>query len=237
MDYFYAPPSRAKGKTIIIDGEELHHLSKVLRKKVGEVLTIVDGKDHAYRTVLKSISQTGAECEVQETLYRWHEPEEVELRLAVAMLKNPSRFDSVVEKCTELGVREILPMKTARTIVSRVHLDRLQKIALSAMKQCGRSFLPPIYSPLNLGETLERLEGCDEKIILDENSNRGINSIKDTRMRRGKTGIGILVGPEGGFTKEEIEQAVEAGFQPISLGNRRLRTETAAIVASALFLT
>lgn len=235
MDYFYSPPSQIRSKSLTIDGAEFHHLSKVLRKKVGETIYVVDGKEYAYEAVLKSISRTAAECEIVKTFHRWNEPD-VELKLAVALLKNPSRFDFLVEKCTELGVREIVPIKTERTLPRRVHTERLKKIALAAMKQCGRSFLPPIPSPMNFHEALTYLEGCERKLITHEKAGLDNNANRVGRVSRGMKRIGVLVGPEGGFTDQEVQSAIEKGFEPISLGVRRLRSETAAIAVVSLFL-
>ena len=235
MDYFFTPPSLIGDRSLSIKGEELRHLSKVLRKKVGDLIYVVDGNECAYKVILKSISRTVAEGDIQETFYRWNESD-TEVRLAVAVLKNPSRFDFLVEKCTELGVREIIPMRTERTIPTKIHSDRLQKIALSAMKQSGRSFLPPIHPPMDFPEVLSHLKMCDTKLIAHEKADQG----EGVRVRRGveervKTG-GILVGPEGGFTDEEFQSALAAGFKTLSLGSRRLRSETAAIAAVSLFL-
>jgi len=236
MEYFYISPSLVRGTTLVIQGEELHHLSKVLRKKVGETIVVVDGKEHAYKTVLQSISRSSAECKILETFYRFNEPD-IEVRLAVALLKNPSRLDFLVEKCTELGVREFIPMKTDRTIVSKVHTERLQKLALSAMTQCGRSFLPPVRPLMDFQEVLNTLQSCDKKLIMHERAEMGAKPQGRIEGNDSVKSVGILVGPEGGFTDDEVQTAQSAGFVPLSLGTRRLRSETAAIASvSAIIL-
>jgi 16S rRNA (uracil1498-N3)-methyltransferase len=158
-----------------------------------------------------------------------NEPD-LEVKLAVAMLKNPSRFDFLVEKCTELGVREFVPVRTERTIVSKVHAERLQKIALSAMKQCGRSFLPPIHSPMDFHEALTYLKGCERKFITHEKADERIADGARKVAGGSSETVAVLIGPDGGFTDGEVQAAVESGFKPVSLGPRRLRSETAAIV-------
>lgn len=235
MDYFYTPPSLIKNTSLKIEGEELHHLSKVLRKKVGEMIFVVDGNEHAYKVVIRTISRSTVECEIEETLYRWNEAH-IEVKLAVALLKNPSRFDFLVEKCTELGVREFIPVRTERTIASKVHLDRLQKIALSAMKQCGRSFLPPVHPPMDFLVALTHLKGCEGKFITHEKTGDDNGAWRRKEVGGELKSIGILVGPEGGFTDEEIQSAIASGFTMISLGTRRLRSETAAVAVASLFL-
>lgn len=235
MDYFYTPPSLIRNTSLVIQGDELHHLSKVLRKKVGETIIVVDGKEHAYKAVLESISRSSADCKILETFHRFNEPD-IEVKLAFALLKNPSRMDFLVEKCTELGVREFIPVRTERTIVSKVHTERLQKIALSAMKQCGRSLLPPIHSLMDFDEALSYVKSCERKFITHEKADEmimgGGRKIADGTSET----VGVLVGPEGGFTDGEIQGAVESGFKPVSLGLRRLRSETAAIAVLSLLL-
>lgn len=236
MDYFYTPPSLIRSTSLVIQGEELHHLSKVLRKKVGETIIVVDGEEHAYRAVLQSISRSSAECKILETFHRFNEPD-VEVKLAFALLKNPSRMDFLVEKCTELGVREFIPMHTQRTIVSKVHTERLQKLALSAMTQCGRSFLPPIHSSIDFHEALSYLKSCERKFITHEKADEMI-AVGGKRVAGGSPEtVGVLIGPEGGFTEGEVQLAAERGFRPTSLGLRRLRSETAAIAVLSLLLS
>jgi 16S rRNA (uracil1498-N3)-methyltransferase len=234
MDYFYTPPSLIKSKTLSIQGEELHHLSKVLRKKVGETIIVVDGEEHAYKAILESISRSSAECTILQTFHRFNEPD-VEVKLAFALLKNPSRVDFLVEKCTELGAREFIPMRTERTIVSKAHAERLQKIALSAMKQCGRSYLPPIHSLVSFLDALTYLKDREGRFIMHETASER-TAVQRKASEQWKS-VGVLVGPEGGFTEEEIQVALESGFKPMSLGPRRLRSETAAIAVLSLHMS
>jgi 16S rRNA (uracil1498-N3)-methyltransferase len=236
MDYFYTPPSLIKSETLSIQGEELHHLSKVLRKEIGETIIVVDGKEHAYKAVLESVSRSSADCKILETFLRFNEPD-VEVKVAFALLKNPSRMDFLVEKCTELGVREFIPMKTERTIVSRLHTERLQKIALSAMKQCGRSFLPPVRDLTDFQGCLDSFKTCGKKFIMHERADIGAKPREKIEAGKSTQSVGILIGPEGGFTEGEVEAAQNAGFFQVSLGARRLRSETAAIASvSAIIL-
>ncbi len=230
MDYFYTHPSDIKNNSLTIKAEELHHLSKVLRKKVGDEILVVDGNEHAYRVTLKSISRLAAAGEIQEILHRLNEPD-IDVKLAFALLKNPSRLDLVIEKCTELGVREFLPMKTERTIASKVNPDRLQKIALAAMKQSGRSFLPPVQRVVGFADVLRTLEHCDAKFIPYEKSSGSLSSHIEKAFTGTVRTVALLVGPEGGFTEEEIQAATGVGFSSVRLGMRRLRSETVAVVA------
>ena len=163
--------------------------------------------------------------------YKNHHEPFILVTLAVGILKNPSKFDFLVEKVTELGVREIIPLRTKRTIPSQAKIGRWQKLALSAMKQCGRSYLPRIRELTSLDALLQEGHAFDRRIVAHE---RGANrsSLQDIPLGPGDSAI-VLIGPEGGFSEEEFGLCVDAGFTPVSLGERRLRTETAAVVSAA----
>jgi 16S rRNA (uracil1498-N3)-methyltransferase len=231
MDYFYVQPDQIIGNAVVIQGEESKHLARVLRKNVGELIFVTDGNDRMYEAVISEIGKTETRCTVKAIHSKYHEPA-VDVTLAVSLLKNPARFDFLVEKATELGVRHIIPLKCERTISSHEKHDRLEKLAIAAMKQCGRSWLPRI-APLMPLDELFSSSSQDLKFLPHEKSDP-MQSITSTfhRYPACKTVL-IVVGPEGGFSEEEVQQALGAGFLPVSLGVRRLRAETAAIVAAS----
>lgn len=222
MEYFYTPPSNITADHLTIDGEEFSHLTHVMRKKAGDEIMVVDGAGMAYRAIIVEIAKRSAHCTVTERLPRLHEPPR-NLTLAVGILKNPARFDFLVEKATELGVHRIVPLLTERTIARHAKTDRWQKIALAAMKQSGRCVLPQIdqLTPL---QSFLRAATQDYRLIAHEKSDA-------VAVSQGATTIALCIGPEGGFTQDEIAEAASCGFQPFSLGPRRLRTETAGIVS------
>jgi 16S rRNA (uracil1498-N3)-methyltransferase len=148
------------------------------------------------------------------------------------MLKNPSRFDYLVEKATEIGVVRIVPLVTERTIPRHAKTERWQKLCVAAMKQSGRSVLPEVRQPQPLREFISSCGGDALKLIPHEQAEI---SLSHSRIPGDGPAV-VCIGPEGGFSDEEIAIAQEAGFQPVSLGTRRLRTETAAIVACAIVL-
>jgi 16S rRNA (uracil1498-N3)-methyltransferase len=233
MDYFYCSAEKISGDMLIIDGEEFNHLVHVMRKKEGDEVRVVDGQGTAYDVrlgVLKKRTVKGTIFNV----YRHHHEPSVSVTLGVGILKNPSKFDFLVEKATELGVNEIVPLKTERTIPEHAKTDRWHKLALAAMKQCGRSYLPNITSLTTLDECMDRHSTFDCKLIAHEDVDH--SSFIERSTIASSTSIIVLIGPEGGFTDEEIERAVVKRFTPISLGERRLRTETAAIVAAMMIL-
>lgn len=228
MEYFYAPPPNISAGVITIDGDEFVHLSHVMRKKVDDEIYVVNGTGIAFHTTIIEISKKLARCEIRRELPLLHEPS-VNVTLAVGIVKNPSRFDFIVEKATELGVNRIVPLLTERTVAKNAKAGRWQKIALAAMKQSGRCVLPRIDPITSLSTFILNID-AELKIIPHEQSSGSMTSSNAPT-------VAICIGPEGGFTDEEIEQATTTGFQQISLGSRRLRTETASIVAVSKFLS
>jgi 16S rRNA (uracil1498-N3)-methyltransferase len=230
MDYFYT--TQIHGSDFTIDGEEAAHLTHVMRKKEGDEIRIVDGKGTAYDARIESVSKRAAAGVILQAYPGHHEPS-CNVTLAVALLKNPSKFDFLVEKVTELGVHEIIPLLTERTIPSHAKSDRWQKLALAAMKQSGRSYLPAVQPLRTLADVLAASGAFDRTLIAHERPLEG-RSVP-AQFQEVSSAI-ILIGPEGGFSDAEMEKALAAGYQPWYLGERRLRTETAAVVAAALAL-
>jgi 16S rRNA (uracil1498-N3)-methyltransferase len=157
----------------------------------------------------------------------------VDVTIAVSLLKNPGRVDFLVEKVTEFGARGIVPLLCERTIPKHEKHERLEKIALAAMKQCGRSYLPRISLLMSFDMLVQQSSGYDLRLIPHEQTEQSqfIGAVLQHHPRA-KTLL-IVVGPEGGFTEREVALASAHGFVPISLGARRLRSESAAISAVA----
>ena len=233
MDYFYCPPEKISAVSLTIDGDEFAHLVHVMRAKEGDEIRVVDGKGTAYDVRLGEIRKKMVEGTIYHVERNHHEPPAA-VTLAVGVLKNPSKFDFLVEKATELGVRTIIPMATSRTLPHHAKGDRWQKLALAAMKQCGRSYLPEVRELTAFEDVVRLGTTSDAKLIAHEQpvdgGSPGVSPAKEG------TSVIVLVGPEGGFTGEEILSAKKAGFVPVYLGERRLRTETAAIVVCAALM-
>jgi len=232
MDYFYCPPENIRGNSFLIDGEEFSHLVHVMRKREGEEIRIVDGKGNAFDARIDEIKKVARGVILQS--YKNHHEPQIDVTIAAGIVKNPSKFDFLVEKVTEIGVRRIIPLRTERTIPDHAKTDRWQKLALAAMKQSGRSFLPTIDGLTELGALIDRNDQHDVKLIAHEKADSAERP-PDILLKNARS-ILILVGPEGGFSNEEVAKCLEAKFQLLSLGDRRLRTETAAIVAATLVL-
>ncbi|MBN1278463.1 MAG: 16S rRNA (uracil(1498)-N(3))-methyltransferase [Chlorobium sp.] len=234
MELFYALPAHIdrSGKRILLDGDEFHHLVRVLRKKTGDRIQVTDGCGLHLEVLVTAVGKHELEGDIvaERMMARPH----TRVTVALSLLKAPQRFDFFLEKATELGISRIIPMITARTVAQptgeRVvkKLVRWRNIMLSAARQSRRYYLPEIGEPISFG-TVAALEGFDCRLIPYELSAEPPSSFACTG---GKTLF--LVGGEGGFTAEEVIQAKAAGFSEISFGRSILRAETAAIFAVSL---
>ncbi len=236
MELFYTSTENIaleSGK-ILIDGDEFHHLVRVLRKKSGEEILVTDGNGLRCEAKIAEIKKASLECEV--LAHSRVERPKTEVTVALSLLKAPQRFDIFLEKATELGVSAIIPMITARTLSQpssekvEGKLNRWRTIMLSAARQSKRYHLPGISAPLSFKKALA-LQGYDLKLIPYELSE------SPPRMECSGKKILFLIGGEGGFTDTEIGAALDAGFGEISLGKTILRAETAAIFAVAFVRT
>lgn len=233
MEYFYTPPHNILHNELVIEGEEFAHLTHVMRKKPGDALRVVNGTGMAYDAIIASVDRRTARCEITATHTRLNEPS-VDVTLGVGILKNASKFDFVVEKVAELGVNTIVPLLTERTIPHHARVDRWQKLALAAMKQSGRCVLPVVKELQTLTAFMSAIPPVTGKFIPHEKAE---TSWEDTIRRETRASIAICIGPEGGFSDAEIESAIGSSFIPVSFGPRRLRTETAAVVAAGFVLS
>jgi 16S rRNA (uracil1498-N3)-methyltransferase len=234
LDYFYTQPQNIKPDHLTIEEDEFSHLTHVMRKKIGDRIMVVDGLGSAFEVELTLFEKKRAGAKIL-SLHTNHNESDLDVTIAVGILKNPAKFDFLVEKVTELGVKQIIPLKCERVIPQHAKTDRWQKLALAAMKQCGRSYLPGVQLLTSLDELLETSHEFQLKIVFhkDIQPAQSINELLDIHKLKS---VIILIGPEGGFSDAEIEKAISNGFKAITLGQRRLRTETAAIAASSLFL-
>ena len=229
MDYFYVKLEDVTSHELTLRGDESKHLVRVLRKNIGDTIFVTDGNEMMYQAVIAEIGKTDTRCTIAAIHRKYNEPS-IDATLAVSLLKNPARFDYLVEKTTELGVRTILPISCERTISHNEKHERLEKIALSAMKQCGRSWLPRIQPLQSFRSLIDNSSHYQLKFILHEKTDFSHSIASELILHDDLHSLLVVVGPEGGFTEEETAYASHAGFKSISLGTRRLRTETAAVV-------
>lgn len=233
MEYYYTPGDKVKkdkGILVIDDEFEYRHLAKVLRKKPGDKLDITDGERNIYRCEIAEITKDKIECRILETEHNLFEPDR-NVHLYIAPLKNSDRFEFAVEKAVELGVVSITPVITKNTVKKmsqkETNFKRLHRIIISAMGQSQRCLLPKLDNIITFGELLERERGNKNRIVMYEFSEKDSKFVYDNTSKD----VYLLIGPEGGFSKEEIEKLRESGWQAASLGERKLRAETAAIVS------
>jgi len=237
---FYAPPENIDEDTILLPSDEARHVSKVMRLKVGELVIIVDGQGMAYRSELVNTT-------ARKTVARIHAPirefGEASIHLTLAAgLSAGSKFDAVVQRGTELGVKRFVPLVTEKSKVvlddprrAKGRVTRLEKVALAAIKQCRRSVLPMIAMPTRLGDFIAEYDP-EQTLGLVFHPGKESSNLNDALADLSGRRIALLVGPEAGLSDVETEEATEAGFLPVSLGPRILRTETAGPVATALVM-
>ena len=227
---FYAPPAAFNGMYVELPDDEARHAVKVLRMQPGDELVVVDGVGRRHRVVLTEASKQRAVGQVLETEQEVDEAA-VALTLGLALLKNRNRFETALEKAVELGVRRIIPLMTARTEKGGLKTARAENILVAAMKQSGRCRLPDLAAPTDFTEALTT--EADLALIAHEDAAGEHGIFRVLKQHPFVHRVRVLVGPEGGFTDEEVAQAQAAGYQLASLGPRRLRAETAAITAAA----
>ncbi|MCJ7811809.1 16S rRNA (uracil(1498)-N(3))-methyltransferase [bacterium] len=234
---YYVNPQDVHGNELILSEEETNHLTRVLRKKKEDMIWVVDGEGTAYQVTILQIVQNRAHGKIIRTRRRTGESV-AEISLAQGILKG-ERFDWLIEKVTEIGVRKIIPFTSENsvTIAGPQKIARWKRIALASMKQSGRSILPEITSPKTFGQIMDLGSGCHYRLIAHSSpKSLSIDSI-EKRNQASAWKVLLVVGSEGGFTKEEMKQALDYGFRAVTLGPRRLRAETAGIVFSSLVLS
>ncbi|MFO7621179.1 MAG: 16S rRNA (uracil(1498)-N(3))-methyltransferase [Bacteroidales bacterium] len=225
MQIFYAPDITSK--SCILSETESRHCIRVLRMSAGDPVKIVDGAGTLYEGFISDpdplrcgITITGTIKDFEKRNYRLH--------IAVSPLKNYERFEWFVEKSVEIGIDMITPLICSRTEKAVIKADRTAKIIVSAMKQSVKAFRPILNSPFRFDEFISLSHSG--VLMISHCSNKFSRDKIDAVCPKGKDAV-ILIGPEGDFSEEEIEKALEKGFRSVHLGRSRLRTETAGIAA------
>lgn len=222
---FYAPPSSIRGRRVVLPDEEARHARAVLRVDPGEEIVVVDGEGGWYRVLLDHVDSEQVVGTVQERREDVGEPE-VDVTVALGLLTKRSRFETFVEKAVELGVRRIVPIRARHSETDTIRAGRVRKVMIAAVKQCRRSCLPTLTAPQSLDALFEKTSASCRLLCHDEPNAEPVLRAVDGSS----TEVLALVGPEGGFSSAEVEQARAEECIPVSLGNRRLRAETAGIV-------
>ena len=229
----YFPGITGKGEIFDLGGENLRYIKSVLRMKKGDHLVLFDGAGWEYETVIKNFSTDGINVEVLGK----NRIKDESLKITVLQaLPKANKMDSIVRKATELGARTIIPFRSARSVPqltaekAHVRVSRWRSIATEAARQCGRADIPEVNDVLSFEEMLASAEEGPLKIIFwEEESERGIRKLLLDSRYEGVKDITVMIGPEGGFSRDEVESAVKRGFISVSLGRNVLKVETAAV--------
>jgi 16S rRNA (uracil1498-N3)-methyltransferase len=223
MHIFYTPD--ISGKTYTLDENESKHCIRVLRLKKGDEINLVDGIGGFYSAQIVDDNPKSCELEIKKVVKDF-EKRSYHFHLAIAPTKNPDRLEWLVEKAVEIGIDEFTPVICEHSERKKLNIDRLERIAIAAMKQSVKAYKPLINEAVSF-ESLIIKANAQVKLIAhcEEQYEKTIN----TFYQKGQSAV-CLIGPEGDFSKNEIQAATKAGFEEITLGKSRLRTETAGLV-------
>jgi len=230
---FFAPPSafNFNKRIVTLSADEAKHLREVLRLKPGDGVQVFDGAGREFRAVVSQARREFAELEIGDEIQSPKPESPLQLTLAVALLKG-EKFDLVVQKGTELGVNRFIPLVTRYADIklrdetdAAKRVTRWQRIALEAAKQCGRAVVPEIKTPGSFETLIREENSC---LMFSERDGEALNTDLSTQS------VTAIVGSEGGWSDEELDQARAAGVPIVTLGGRVLRAETAAVATAVL---
>ena len=228
MNWFYTPELTKETQVYILPEEESKHACKVLRLKVGDQISLLNGLGYSF--LAEITDDNSKKCQLKIISFTFEEATSYSIHIAIAPTKNLDRIEWFFEKATEIGVTEISLIVSKNSERKIVKEERFHKILVSAMKQSQRKYLPKLNSLVSLDEFLKHHpEGAVAHCY--QTNKLGLSSTLK------KTNYPILIGPEGDFTEEEIKQILVKGYYPITLGENRLRTETAGLYACMLAKT
>ncbi len=240
MHRFFIEPFQIQDMRIYVEGPDVNHIKNVLRMKPGEQVMISDGEGSQYLCTLESLEAKQVWFGIVDT---WKENRELPSKIYLFQgIPKGDKMELIIQKATELGVYELIPVATARTVVrldekkAKKKLPRWNAIAEAAAKQSGRSRIPCVREVMTFSEALAFGEDLDVLLIPYEKA-EGMAATRSAveKIRPGQS-VGIFIGPEGGFEETEVEQAMLCGAVPVTLGRRILRTETAGFVALSMLL-
>ncbi|MDE0396392.1 MAG: 16S rRNA (uracil(1498)-N(3))-methyltransferase [Candidatus Poribacteria bacterium] len=238
MHTFYVPPPQIHTHTATITDSEQHHLRNVLRLTPGATIRIIDGQGNVYTAEVLDIGTNRKPSEARILTHEFHASVLPALTLFQALPKN-DKMELILQKATEIGVTQIVPIASEHTLQkpSQNRYQRWHRVVISATKQCQRTWLPKLCDPQTFEASLTQLDTFSLRLILNpylaqEPRPQHIKTV--LREISQPTSIVLFVGPEGGFSNQEVTAAIQSGCVPVTLGTNILRTETAAIVAVAI---
>lgn len=230
LPFFYIKEFDPGQNTIVLDEDTSRHIVQVLRMKEGEKINLTEGKGNLITCEIREAHKKYCKVEIQATSNQ--KPVTRNITIAISLLKNASRFEWFLEKATEIGVSEIIPLVCERTEKEKFRFERLNAILISAMLQSQQCWLPILHQPIEFGNLIIRQFDNYKKLIAHcEKSNK--EQLDHLHISTSSQYL-ICIGPEGDFTNDEIRSAIQNRFIAVSLGETRLRTETAGVVAATL---
>lgn len=233
-------------KNVELDEQESAHCVRVLRLREGDAVLLTDGKGTLAHGIIETVDSKG--CVTLGVVQQMHLPRRrgQQTILAVAPTKNADRMEWLVEKTTEVGCGAIVPLQCERSVRAKLNNERIRRVAVAALKQSQGTYLPIIYPMMGYVDFVNQLPSIVASLRLDNKSDASYlhvvahcadgerHELKELLLAEPERPLSILIGPEGDFSAEEVDLAIEKGMQPVSLGSSRLRTETAALVAAVL---
>jgi 16S rRNA (uracil1498-N3)-methyltransferase len=230
LPFFYVEALAAGASSIVLNEDTSKHVVQVLRMQNGDQLQLTDGRGNLFAAEITDNHKRN--CTVKITATTFAEAPLKKITIAISLVKNSHRFEWFLEKATEIGVAEIIPLVCERTEKQHFRHDRMKGIVISAMQQSQQAWLPLLHEPARFTDTISHAVQQQKFIAHCEDEGDKTQLAKEVLNQ--PSGILILIGPEGDFTKHEIGWAILHQFRPVALGNTRLRTETAGVVAAAL---
>ena len=234
MYQFFVEPGQIQGRRIIITGSDVNHIRNVLRMKPGEEIAVSNGTDgREYRCGIESFTEDEVICSL-----RFMKEDGVELPSRIHLfqgLPKADKMELIVQKAVELGAYEVIPVAARRCVVrldekkASSRISRWQGIAEAAAKQSRRGIIPQVHPVMNMREAVAYAHAMEVKLIPYELAENMGHTKEILEAVKPGTDIAVFIGPEGGFEQEEIELAMAAGIEPVTLGRRILRTETAGL--------
>ncbi|MFC2282588.1 MAG: 16S rRNA (uracil(1498)-N(3))-methyltransferase [Lachnoanaerobaculum saburreum] len=232
MYHFFVEEEQVNGENAYISGSDVNHIVNVLRMKIGEELLISVKGDWDYLCKIEEIENDRVNLKLLESM----EQRELPIKLTLLQgIPKSDKLEMIIQKAIELGVSEIIPVKTNRVVVridekkTQAKVNRWNAIAQSAAKQSKRSIIPKVLKPQTIDNALEIVKDYGVKLLPYENAD-GIKKTKDIlNSLDSKNNIAVFIGPEGGFEEAEVKKSTDSGFEVITLGKRILRTETAGL--------
>ena len=232
MQLFYQPHITQLDNEVNFDKDESRHLIRVLRKTVGDQVFVTDGAGWLYEVQVVVADEKRSKGKiVNQTKYQ---SPKASLKIGIAPTKLNERFEWFLEKVTEIGINRVSPIICDRSERKVIKLPRMQRIIVSAAKQSLKYNFPQLEEPSSFKQFLQLAQWPEDSQLFIAHCGDGERRSLKTELAPGKSAV-ILIGPEGDFSPEEVGLAIEAGFVPVSLGESRLRTETAGIVACHTF--